>query len=211
MLRAAVVVSNADPKRNLDMLEPDAVPSEYRERIERWKVQSSVVKLNAALTRLPTFAAAGDLDPLRAMISIQHGLDAARRFSVRAGRARDRVLRAVLPRMTPRSRRRAADEGAFCHYAPYELAEGRLGGSAGGDRRDDPRLDHAAYAPDVHACVEHMQVLGPPTSRPRSASPAARSSRARRCPTRCGTGGSRGAPPSRASTCAVRRPTPRAR
>ena len=80
------------------MLEPDAVPSEYRERLERWKVRSSVVKLNAALTRLPTFTAAGDLDPLRAMISIQHGLDAAQEGSRRAaGRARDQVLRAVLP------------------------------------------------------------------------------------------------------------------
>ena len=131
-LRAAVVVSNADPKRNLDMLEPDAVPSEYRERLERWKVRSSVVKLNAALT-LPTFTAAGDLDPLRAMISIQHGLDAPRRGSRRASGASPRSGSASCTarrRMTPRSRRRAAHTmSAFC-CAPtsWRRETGRVGG-----------------------------------------------------------------------------------
>jgi phytoene dehydrogenase-like protein len=164
-LRAAVVVSNADPKRNLDMLEPDAAPGEYRERLERWNVRSSVVKLNAALTRLPTFTAAGKLDPLRAMISIQHGLDAAQEGFEACERGEPAIGFCELYCQTAYDRSVAPPGrhmmSAFCHYAPYELAEGDWEGrraEIGGMILDSI----AAYAPDVHECVEHMQVLGPP-------------------------------------------------
>jgi phytoene dehydrogenase-like protein len=50
---------------------------------------------------------------------------------------------------------------AFCHYAPYELAEGDWD-----SRRDEIGemiLDAiAVHAPDVHDCVEYLDVLGPP-------------------------------------------------
>jgi phytoene dehydrogenase-like protein len=50
---------------------------------------------------------------------------------------------------------------AFCQYAPYELGEGDWDG-----RRHDIGamvLDQiAAYAPDIHVCVEDLEVLGPP-------------------------------------------------
>src|SRR5437762_4874733 len=49
----------------------------YRERIEGWEVRSPVVKVNAALSRLPTFTAAGSVEPHRAMVTVTHGLDAA--------------------------------------------------------------------------------------------------------------------------------------
>ena len=49
----------------------------------------------------------------------------------------------------------------FCQYAPYELAEGCWDG-----RRDEIAaaiLDRIARdAPDIHECVEEVQVLGPP-------------------------------------------------
>src|SRR5215212_10315338 len=46
LIRARRVLSNADPKRMLGMLPPDAVPPAYRERLERWEVRSPVVKVN---------------------------------------------------------------------------------------------------------------------------------------------------------------------
>ena len=59
LIRAPVVVCNADPKRLLGMLEGcDAMPAAYRERLEAWDVSSPVVKLNLALERIPTFPAA---------------------------------------------------------------------------------------------------------------------------------------------------------
>ena len=75
-IRAATVVSNADPKRLLAMLEGRDAPDALRERLDAWRVASPVVKLNAALHRLPAFAAAGDVEPQRAMVTITPGLDA---------------------------------------------------------------------------------------------------------------------------------------
>src|SRR4051795_7051299 len=55
LIRARSVLSNADPKRVLGMLPTDALPSDYRERLEDWEVRSPTVKVNAALNKLPTF------------------------------------------------------------------------------------------------------------------------------------------------------------
>ena len=78
LLRAPTVVVNADPKRALRMLAGADVPDPFRERLEGWQVRSPVVKLNAALHRLPSFTAAGPVAPERAMVSITG--------SVRAGK-----------------------------------------------------------------------------------------------------------------------------
>jgi phytoene dehydrogenase-like protein len=164
-LRAPMVISNADPKRTLRMLEPDAVPGPYRERLEAWKVRSPVVKLNAGLSRLPTFTAAGEVEAHRAMISIQHGLDAAQEGLEACKRGEPAIGFCELYFQTAYDASVAPPGhhtmSAFCHYAPYELAEGDWDG-----RRDELGgmiLDAiAAYAPDVHECVEHTEVLGPP-------------------------------------------------
>jgi phytoene dehydrogenase-like protein len=164
-LRAPVVVSNADPKRNLTMLEPEAVPAEYRERLDAWEVRSPVVKLNAGLTRLPEFPAARGGDAHRAMISIQHGLDAGQEAFDACKRGEPAIGFCELyfqtpydPSVAPAGRHTMS---AFCQYAPYELAQGDWEG-----RREEIGgliLDAiAAYAPDVHECVDHVQVLGPP-------------------------------------------------
>src|SRR3954449_6572985 len=81
LIRARSILSNADPKRVLGMLPPDALPADYRERLEDWEVRSPVVKVNAALDKLPSFSAAtisaGSVEPHRAMVTVTHGLDAA--------------------------------------------------------------------------------------------------------------------------------------
>ena len=49
----------------------------------------------------------------------------------------------------------------FAQYAPYELAEGDWDSRRG--EVGEQILDAiAAYAPDVHDCVEYLEVLGPP-------------------------------------------------
>src|SRR5215218_5938066 len=72
LIRARTVLSNADPKRVLGMLPEDALPSDYRERIEAWEVRSPTVKVNAALSELPAFTAAGSVEPHRAMVTVTH-------------------------------------------------------------------------------------------------------------------------------------------
>lgn len=164
-IRARTVVSNAEPKRTLAMLDPDAVPAAYRERIDRWRVRSAVVKLNAGLRKLPTFTAAGGVDRHRAMVSITPGLDAMQDAfeACRAGEpsigfAELYFQTAYDGSVAPPGRHTMS---VFAQYAPYHLADGDWG-----SRRaavTDQVLDAiAAYAPDVHDCVEHLELLAPP-------------------------------------------------
>jgi phytoene dehydrogenase-like protein len=165
MVRAPVVLSNADPKRTLAMLADTDLPGPFRERLERWDVSSPVVKLNAALRELPTFTAADGLEPHRAMITITPGLDAAqeavescRRGEPAVGFCELYFQTAYDPSVAPPGHHVMS---VFAQYAPYELAEG-----AWETRRAEIGnliLDAiAAYAPDIHECVEHVEVLGPP-------------------------------------------------
>ena len=164
-IRAPVAVANADPKRTLSMLDGADLPAGYRERLEGWDVSSPVVKLNAALSRPPSFDAAGSVDAYRAMVSITPGLDAAqeaveaaRRGEPRFGFAELYFQSAYDPSVAPEGKHVMS---VFAQYAPYELDTGTWD-----ERRDeiaDLILDGvAAYAPDVRECIERLQVLGPP-------------------------------------------------
>jgi phytoene dehydrogenase-like protein len=164
-IRARRVVCNADPKRALAMLDGQDAPAGFRERLEAWDVRSPVVKLNAALSRLPTFSAGKDFEPQRAMITITRGVDAMQDAFEACERGEPAIGFAELyfqtaydPSVAPEGRHVMS---AFCHYAPYELAEGSWD-----ERRDEIAgliLDEiAVHAPDVRECVEHAEVLGPP-------------------------------------------------
>lgn len=165
LVRAPVVISNADPKRTLAMLGDDAVPAAYRERIEGWRTESPVVKLNAGLHKLPAFTAARDAEAHRSMVSITPGLDAAqeavdacRRGEPSIGFAELYFQSAYDPSVAPPGRHTMS---AFAQYAPYEFAAGDWE-----SRRQEvgERILDAigAYAPDVHDCIEYLEVLGPP-------------------------------------------------
>jgi phytoene dehydrogenase-like protein len=164
-IRARRVICNADPNRLLGMLDPDALPAEYRERLEGWRMRSPVVKLNTALDRLPSFDAAGSVEPHRAMITVTHGLDDAQEAFEACERGEPRIGFAELyfqsaydPSVAPPG---GHTMSAFAHYAPYELAEGDWDG-----RREEIAgqvLDLIeAYAPDVRDCVREYELLGPP-------------------------------------------------
>ena len=43
LIRAAVIVSNADPRRTLGLVDPAAVPGDYRARVDGWQLRSPVV------------------------------------------------------------------------------------------------------------------------------------------------------------------------
>jgi phytoene dehydrogenase-like protein len=170
LIRARAVVSNADPKRALSMIDPADVPADFASRIGAWKVRSPVIKLNAGLTRMPTFAAAGSpaaggVEPTKAMISFSPGLDAMQGAFEACERGEPAIGFAELyfqtaydPSVAPEGRHTLS---AFTQYAPYELAEGDWD-----SRRDEIGrliLDAiAVHAPDVHDCVEELDVLGPP-------------------------------------------------
>src|SRR3954447_9532570 len=128
LIRARTVLSNADPKRLLKMVDPGAMPGDYRERLEDWDVRSGVVKVNAALDKLPSFTAAGSVDPHGAMVTVTHGLDATQQAFEACRRGEPVVAWAELYFQTAYDQS-VAPAGhhvmsAFAQYAPYELAEG---------------------------------------------------------------------------------------
>jgi phytoene dehydrogenase-like protein len=167
VLRSDVVVCNADPKRALAMLEAGhaPIPGEYRERLRDWDVRSPVLKLNVALSRFPTFTAAGGVDPHRAMVTISEGIDAAQEAVEAARRGAPAIGFCELYFQSAYDRSVVPPDrevmSVFCQYVPYELAEGDWE-----SRRDEiaaMALDRiAVHAPDVHECVVDMQVMGPP-------------------------------------------------
>jgi phytoene dehydrogenase-like protein len=165
LIRARCVLSNADPKRLLRLVEPDVMPLDYRERLVRWEVRSGVVKVNAALSKLPTFIAAGSVEPHRAMVSVTRGLDASQEAFEACERGDPKIAWAELYFQTAYDQSVAPPGyhvmSAFAQYAPYELAEGDWD-----SRRaeiGEQVLDLIeTYAPDLRECVVESQVLGPP-------------------------------------------------
>jgi phytoene dehydrogenase-like protein len=178
LIPAAVVVSNADPKRTLALLdagagadgavvEAGALPAAWRARIDGWDVRSPVVKLNCGLRRLPRFTAAGPDATwvYRAMVVLSTGIDDTQAAFEAAGRGRPApdwcelyFQTAYDPSIAPPGRHTMS---VFAQYAPYRLAAGDWD-----SRRDEIAgsvLDRIAlWAPDVRECVEYWQLLGPP-------------------------------------------------
>jgi phytoene dehydrogenase-like protein len=166
LIRAAAVISNADPVRTLALCEDD-VPDSFRAHVEGWRCESPVVKVNCALTRLPTFTAAPDRPEhvYRAQVEIGRGVDetqAAYEACRRGGPAPEwcelYFQTPYDPGVAPPG---AHTMSVFAQYAPYTLADGSW------DTRRDEIADMvfdaiARFAPDVADCVIEREVLGPP-------------------------------------------------
>jgi len=61
LVRARIVVSNADPKRTfLKLLEENAVPAKFRDQVARLKTRAGNLKFHAVLSAAPRFAALPD-------------------------------------------------------------------------------------------------------------------------------------------------------
>jgi len=164
-LHAPVVVSNADPVRTLALVEGD-VDAAFRSRVDGWRITSPVIKLNCALSRLPTFPAAnGDPNVFRAQVEIGRGIDATQAAcdTARGGEPAPEWCELYFqtpydPSVAPPGRHTMS---VFAQYAPYELDSGTW------DERRDEIADAALaaiarFAPDVADCVTDRQVLGPP-------------------------------------------------
>ena len=162
---APVVVSNADPKRVLGMVAPDAVPAGYRKRLEDWDIRSPVVKFNAALNRLPSWTAAAGQDFwARGTVDVTGGLDDAQRaFSACAagqpavGFGEIYVQTVHDPTPAPAGKHLMS---VFGQYAPYQVA--------GGWEARRPEVVRqfidliGRFAPDFEDCLAACEVLGPP-------------------------------------------------
>ncbi|HKE99633.1 MAG TPA: NAD(P)/FAD-dependent oxidoreductase [Actinomycetes bacterium] len=165
LLRAPVVVSNADPGRTLGLCE-HGVPGAFAARVAAWRTRSAVVKVNCGLRRLPRFSAAADqVDAHRSMVTISTGIDATQAAfeQARAGEPAPAWCElyfqtAYDPGVAPQGRHTMS---VFAQYAPYRLARGDWP-SRREEIGDAVLAGIARFAPDVADVVEHRQVLGPP-------------------------------------------------
>jgi phytoene dehydrogenase-like protein len=165
LIRARSVVSNADPKVLLGLLSDESVPATFRERIEGWDVRSATVKLNAALSRLPSFTAdPGAQFMTRGTIDLTTGIDATQAAfqQCKAGFAAVSfgelyVQTAHDPAVAPDGRHLVS---VFGQYAPYDL---QGGWDAQRDAVSRQFFDLISqFAPDFEQCIESYEVLGPP-------------------------------------------------
>ena len=164
---ARAVVSNADPKRTLTLLQPDAVPADFKRKIDEWKSESPVLKINCALSRLPRFtaAAAEDPTPYRGSVTISTGVDDTQAAYEQSRRGNPAPQWCELYFHTAYDDSIAPPGGqtmsVFAQYVPGTLSNGDWE-----TRRDeiaDMALDSIArFAPDVEDVVVDRQVLAPP-------------------------------------------------
>jgi phytoene dehydrogenase-like protein len=162
VLRAPVVVSNADPVRTLSLL--DDPPDEYRAQATGQPTDSAVVKVNFALSALPSFP--GAPHATRAVVNATRGAEALHESFVAATRgelaadlwAELYFHSAYDPSIAPAG---AHVLSAFCQYAPHTFASGDWD-----SRREDvgDRVSTAIerIAPGFGALVTAREVLGPP-------------------------------------------------
>jgi len=167
VIHARAVVSNADPKRTLQLIDANAVPADFKKRVDDWKSDSPVLKINCALSRPPRFTAAerNDPTPYRGMVTISTGVDATQTAyeASRQGQPSPQWCELYFhttydDSIAPPGRHTMS---VFAQYVPRTLAKGDW------DMRRDEisglALDAVArFAPDVHDVIEHRQVLAPP-------------------------------------------------
>jgi phytoene dehydrogenase-like protein len=165
IIRARAVVSNADPKRTLALCE-HGIPEQFRRRVDAWRAESPVLKLNCALHRLPRFACAGDSAMAhRGMVTISTGIDDTQSACESSRRGEPAPAWCELYFHTSYDASVAPAGGhimsVFAQYVPYRL------GSGDWERRREEIGDAAIaciarFAPGIAATIAHRQVLGPP-------------------------------------------------
>jgi phytoene dehydrogenase-like protein len=161
------VISNADPKRTLlKLTDPTHLSPDFVQKLQHYRGNGTVAKVNLALSGLPTFSALknGDASALKGRIHIGHEIDYLERAfdeSKYGNFSRQPYLEATIPSLTDPT---LAPEGKhvmsiYMQYAPYKLKgdwnsqRGALG--------DAVVNTLAEYAPSLPGLVLEGQILTP--------------------------------------------------
>ena len=167
---AALVCSNADPKRTLELMPKDGLPQEFVEDIDLLPSDGTVVKVNCALSGLPRFRGVDDgagVGPHhRGIITVAPSIDYLESACTAAASGMPSeemfcealIQTAVEPELAPEGKHTLS---IFAQYAPFTLAEGTW------DQRREEIGDLVLatlerYAPGLTELVEDRLVLGPP-------------------------------------------------
>jgi phytoene dehydrogenase-like protein len=163
LVQARAVVSNADPRRALALLD-GAAPPAFRAAVEAVPSESPVLKVNFALSDIPRFPQADHAT--RGTVNATGGADALDRAcrTAEAGGVADELWCELYfqtvadPSVAPDGRHVMS---AFCQYVPYRLAEGTWE-----ERRDEiaDRVETSIerFAPGFRELVLDREALAPP-------------------------------------------------
>jgi phytoene dehydrogenase-like protein len=168
LVRARRVVSNAHPITTyLDLVGEDRLPDEVARDIKRYRTRSGSVKVNVALSELPSFPSWDQEGRLHMGLSaVSPSIEYLERAwdDAKYGRPSEHpYVEVVFPT--------AHEEGlappgkhvmlAFCQYGPYELRSGSWDDER---ERFGKRVIETVgqFAPNLAGAVEHMEVLAPP-------------------------------------------------
>jgi phytoene dehydrogenase-like protein len=128
-IRANAVISNADPKRTLlKLTDPTHLSPDFVQKLQHYRGNGTVAKVNLALSGLPKFTALknGDAEPLKGRIHVGNEIDYLERAfdeSKYGNFSRQPYLEATIPSLTDST---LAPEGKhvmsiYMQYAPYKL------------------------------------------------------------------------------------------
>ena len=169
-LRAAAVISNLNPKLlYLEMFEPGALPSEFRERIGYYRCGSGTFRMNVALAELPDFTCLPGRQPAdhhTAGIILAPTLAYMERayFDARAlGWSRAPIVELVIPSTLDGSLAPTGQHVAslFCQHVAPQLPDGASWDSHR-EAVADLMIDTVnAYAPNFKAAVLGRQIMSP--------------------------------------------------
>jgi phytoene dehydrogenase-like protein len=164
---ARAVVSNADPKRTLlKLTDPTHLSPDFVQRLQNYRANGTVAKINLALAGLPQFTALrnGDVSALKGRIQIGHEIDYLERAfdeSKYGNFSRQPYLELTIPSLTDPT---LAPEGKqvmsiYMQYAPYKLK---------GDWEQQRRAlgqtvvqTLAQYAPNLPELILTHQIITP--------------------------------------------------
>jgi phytoene dehydrogenase-like protein len=166
-IRAAVVVSNADPRRTLGMLGKNA-DGEWKAAVERVPIEGCTVKLNVLLRELPNFVARPGVDEPHHYGQINAPLTHAEWKAGFAAARRGELPEHLWCELYFQSVHDATVAPAglhtmsvFAQYVPYKFARGSWE-----ERREEVKRlamkSLGRFCDNLDTAVVEAQVLGPP-------------------------------------------------
>ncbi|HEX4663791.1 MAG TPA: NAD(P)/FAD-dependent oxidoreductase [Terriglobales bacterium] len=166
-IHASAVISNADPKRTLlKLTDPVHLSPDFVQKLQHYRGNGTVAKVNLALSALPTFTAlkSEDASALKGRIHIGPEIDYLERAfdeSKYGNFSRQPYLEATIPSLTDPT---LAPDGKhvmsiYMQYAPY-----RLKGDWAEQRKALGQTvveTLAQYAPNLPEMILHHQIITP--------------------------------------------------
>ena len=167
VIRAKAVVSNAHPTTTyLDLVGEERLPADVVRDIRRFRTRSGSVKINVALSELPTYPSWDqDGDVHRGLMAVSPSMEYLERAfdDAKYGRASQHPYAEVMfptahePGLAPKGKHLML---AFTQYGPIELREGSW--ETERDAYATRVIDELArYAPNLPDAIEHIEVLTP--------------------------------------------------